>query len=141
MKIKKSTFDKLTKLATAYLNQKGQEVNNPKPLNLAPGIGRPPTLQEQIQRIMRKEVSQQASAQGFETFEESQDFDIEDSFDSDQYETVYTTMTEESPEPPPADPVLDPPPSPVKPEVQPEPSEDSIGSPPSGEPVEPEPEP
>lgn len=75
MKITKELYEKLSALASCYLDEQGREVPNPKPLVLDVSP-RPPSLQEQIQRLVRKEVSAQAELQEMETFEESQDFDI-----------------------------------------------------------------
>lgn len=55
----------------------GREVLNPLPMTVDV-TPRPPTLQEQIQRLLRVELAAQAKSQGYETFEESVDFDIED---------------------------------------------------------------
>ena len=42
---------------------------------------RPLTLQEQIRQHIRTYISEQAAAQGEETFEEADDFDVDDDFD------------------------------------------------------------
>lgn len=68
----------LTKLTTSYLNEFGEEVNNPKPMAIPSGLKRPPTLQEQIKRVLRTELSRQVSEQGMETFEEAFDFDVDE---------------------------------------------------------------
>lgn len=44
-------------------------------------IQRPLTLKEEMQRFIRQEFSNQLHDDGFETFEESDDFDIDDDFD------------------------------------------------------------
>lgn len=41
-------------------------------------LKRPPTLAEEIQRLVRAEVSRVASESGLETFEEADDFDMDD---------------------------------------------------------------
>ena len=69
---------KLTDIVTAFLTSDGKEVNNPKPtINYTP-INKPPTLEEQIQRLMRNELSTVAHDRGMETYEESQDFDVDE---------------------------------------------------------------
>lgn len=76
--IEEITVDMLKELTTSLIGlEDGREYPNPKKLVLT-GISRPPTLKEQIQRVLRTELSRQADEQGFETFEESQDFDIEE---------------------------------------------------------------
>lgn len=60
------------------LDKFGREVPDPKPVAIPAGFKRPETLQEQVARLVRTTLSRQAEAQGFESFEESQDFDIPD---------------------------------------------------------------
>lgn len=60
------------------LNCRGHEVLNPEPMALPAGVSKPETLAETIRRLVRNEISQQASAGGQETFEEADDFTIED---------------------------------------------------------------
>lgn len=67
------------------LNEKGQEVLNPTPLAIPFGFQRPPTLQEQIRRLMRYEYEfmKQATGDDIETPEEADDFDVGDDFEID----------------------------------------------------------
>lgn len=60
------------------LNDRGHEVPDPTPVEWPAGVRRPETLTEQIQRLVRVQMSQFAQEQGLETFEEADDFDIED---------------------------------------------------------------
>lgn len=87
----------LTKLDTAYLNPDGSEVNNPKPIVLHTFLDRPLSLQEQIERVMAGNLSRQAMEQGFETLDESQDFDVDDEFNSGNDESMYQIVDEEVP--------------------------------------------
>lgn len=60
----------------------GREI--PDPMPLAPPIGykRQPTLAEQIKSMVRSEqLAREAASQGYETFDEADDFDVEDGFD------------------------------------------------------------
>lgn len=69
------------------LNENGHEVPDPRPVARPLHIGVPETLAQQIQRMVRSELSQRAAAQGHETFEESDDFDVEEDEDlSSPYE-------------------------------------------------------
>lgn len=43
-----------------------------------PGFEQPLSIQEEIKRFFRNQLSEQAEAQGFETFDESDDFEEED---------------------------------------------------------------
>lgn len=60
-------------------NSKGEYLPDSRPISLPVGIGRPPTLAEQVARLVRSEDFRKAAeAQGFETFEEADDFDVDD---------------------------------------------------------------
>lgn len=59
------------------LDEHGREIPDPTPVTIPSGFRRPPTLQEQVQRLVRGELSRRAAEQGFETFEDADDFDVE----------------------------------------------------------------
>lgn len=63
------------------LDQYGHEVPDPTPMALPSGFRRPETLAEQVKRLVRTTLSQQAAEAGHESFEESEDFDVDDDFD------------------------------------------------------------
>lgn len=63
------------------LDEFGHEVPDPTPLAMPSGFRRPETLQEQVARLVRSRLSQIADEQGAETFEESEDFEVDDDFD------------------------------------------------------------
>lgn len=67
------------------LNERGQEVLDPTPLSIPVGFHRPPTLREQIQRLMRNEYNLLVSrgVDDVETPEEADDFDVGDDVDID----------------------------------------------------------
>lgn len=68
----------------------GFEVPDPMPAAAPAGFKRPETLAEQVQRLVRGAISRQAEAQGVETFEEADDFDVGDDFDpTTPYETMF----------------------------------------------------
>lgn len=59
------------------------------PVEVPLNFRRPLTLQEEIQRLIRNQMSQNAAAQGFESFEEANDFDVDDDADPfTQYEVA-----------------------------------------------------
>lgn len=63
---------------------------DPTPMEIPAGFKKPESLQEMVQRLVRRQVSEAADAAGFETFEESEDFEIDDMFDpSSPYEEVF----------------------------------------------------
>lgn len=78
MKISKELYDHLCTLKAAELDDQGRELLNPMQLEIPYGMERPASLQEQIQRVLRNELSMQAHNQGQETFEEANDFDVLD---------------------------------------------------------------
>lgn len=73
------------------LDEQGREIPDPTPMAVPAGFKVPETLDEQIRRLIRGAISTHADAQGAETFEESEDFDIDDDmFDpSSPYEEVF----------------------------------------------------
>lgn len=72
----------------------GREIPDPRPMELSPGQARPETIQEMMQRLIRTHLSQAAQDHGAESFEESNDFDIEDE-DFDDVLTTYEEMGSE----------------------------------------------
>lgn len=65
------------------------EIPDPRPVAVPAGMRRPLTIQEEIKRAIRAEMSQVAADQGFETFEEADDFEVdEDPELSSPYELV-----------------------------------------------------
>lgn len=85
------------------LDKHGREVPDPRPVEWPANLKRPLTLQEEIQRFVRVEMSQRAAEHGMESFEEADDFDVGD---EDEWQSPYemTEMQEETP-PPTAEPV------------------------------------
>lgn len=77
----------------AKLNENGHEILDPTPMAIPIGFKRPETLAEQIKRMVRSErLAQEAEAQGYETWEEADDFDVDDDFDpSSPYEQHFDT--------------------------------------------------
>lgn len=76
--ISEITVELLKELTSSLIGiEDGKEYPSPKRRVLT-GISRPATLKEQIQRVLRTELSRQVQNQGFETFDESQDFEIEE---------------------------------------------------------------
>jgi len=68
-------------------NDKGQEVPDPIPVAVPHNWARPLSLAEQIQRFVRTELSARAAQTEQETFEEADDFDVDEDPDPlSQYE-------------------------------------------------------
>jgi len=59
----------------------GREIPDPQPTFLNTGLTAPESTSAMIQRLVRTELSTAAANAGFESFEEADDFDVEDEFD------------------------------------------------------------
>lgn len=63
-------------------DEKGQEINGKHKIALPVNFKRPIPLADEIRRLVRNEMFQRDLRQGgVETFEESEDFDVDDDFD------------------------------------------------------------
>lgn len=56
-------------------DEKGRELPDPTPIAMPVGYHKPEPLIEQIRRLVKNELSRKAEADGFESFEEADDFD------------------------------------------------------------------
>jgi len=76
------------------IRQRLQQMVFPKeqldPTPMAVPVKRPLTLREEMQRFIRTELSKEMSEQGHPTFEEEDDFEIEDFDDDGDLVTQYT---------------------------------------------------
>lgn len=69
--------------------RRGMEVPDPRPLSIPSGFVRPPTLAEQVRRLLPDMIRQQQAGE-VETWEDANDFDIGDDFDpKSPWETIY----------------------------------------------------
>lgn len=59
-------------------DEEGREVFERGPVEVPVGFRRPETLAEQVRRLVRNQFSMVAAVQGQETFEEANDFDVEE---------------------------------------------------------------
>lgn len=72
------------------------EVVDPTPVAPPVGYKKQPTIWEQQRALIRSELSRQAEAQGFESFEESDDFEVGDDYDpKTPYEADFEPSTSE----------------------------------------------
>lgn len=109
----------------AFLSEDGRkEIGDPVPVAPPVGMTRPMTTEERFRRIIRSEhLARIAEAQGADTFEEAEDFDVED--DPIPPLTPYEEALLEPP--------VRPTPSPVQPAPQaPQPPQQGVSSPPAG---------
>jgi hypothetical protein len=73
---------------------------DPVPVEVPTELKRPETTDEKIRRIIAEHISPRAAEYGLETLEESEDFEIDDDFDSDLpiTESEFQEMRAEFPE-------------------------------------------
>lgn len=91
MDIKDLSLEDLESLCHAIIDDDGKEINNPVPNVVYTGLNRPPTLQEQIKRVLYSELNTRSSLQGTESVEESQDFEVAEEL-SHEIESMYQTI-------------------------------------------------
>lgn len=63
------------------MSKKRHEVLDPTPVEWPLGITAPESLEQKIARMVRTSVSLQAQSRGMETFDEADDFDVDDEGD------------------------------------------------------------
>lgn len=65
-----------------YLNKAGAEVNDPTPMEPPLGYMKQPSLADQIRMaVLSQKLADEVAAQGMETFEEADDFEVGDDYD------------------------------------------------------------
>lgn len=79
-------------------NELGQELPDSTPLEVPAGFKRPLTLNEQIQAAVRGALSRAAERNDAETFEEANDFDVEDDDDFGLSPSEFRAMEVEVPD-------------------------------------------
>lgn len=80
----------------AKYDEQGREILDPTPVAMPVGFKRPPTLDERIRAFVRTELSRQAAEEGNETFEEADDFYVEEEEESPLSRYELTPMQEEA---------------------------------------------
>lgn len=91
---KQKDHDLLKTIRTAIISKRGGERLNPIPLAV-PNPMPPESLTKKIKRMVEHEVSMVAEEHDKETWEEANDFDIEDEFYMDELEGPYRVVDEE----------------------------------------------
>lgn len=86
----------LADIIKTTLNKFGKEVNDPRPIFIE-GPAEHLSINERIDRVLANKVSIQAHERGFETYEEANDFDVEDPFELKDPQTQYTVLDEDLP--------------------------------------------
>jgi len=84
-------------LGNARLDPNGAEVLDETPIMIPSGLTRPETLAEKVAHMLRGErMRMAAEAQGFETFDEAEDFDVDDDYDPhSQWENDFDVPLDE----------------------------------------------
>lgn len=73
------TFDEDGVQVSSGQNEFGQEMPDPVPMAVPVGYNQSPTLADMIKRMVRNQLlAQAANAEDIDTFEEAEDFEIED---------------------------------------------------------------
>lgn len=91
-----TTPDRRVKAAHLKFDEHGRELMDPTPIAPPIGYKKSPSIAEQIRAMVRSEkLRQEAEAEGYETFEEADDFDVGDDFDpKSPYEEVFEPLPE-----------------------------------------------
>lgn len=74
----------------ALFDDRGRQIPDQRPVEVPLELRRPLSIQEEIKRFVRQELSRRAEASALETFEESDDFELDDEDDvpATQYELI-----------------------------------------------------
>lgn len=59
-------------------DEKGREIPDPKPLEMPFGLNKPESIEDMIRRFVRQEASRAAQNSGMESFEEADDFEVDE---------------------------------------------------------------
>lgn len=78
MKFVKKVKNKLGKTVEVH-----GDPNDPKPVEVPTELKRPESTDERMRRLIREHISPKAQDMGFESLEESEDFDVEDPWHDD----------------------------------------------------------
>lgn len=79
--MKKDKVHEIEERIAARLDENGHEIPDPTPLGIPSGFKRPETLAAQVQRLVQGSLSRHAELQGNESWEEANDFNVDDEFD------------------------------------------------------------
>lgn len=92
-----------------FLDTAGREIPDPTPMAPPVGYKKQPSMVDHIRSMVRSELLRQSvAAEGLETFEEAEDFDVGDDYDpTTPYEAVFDPPPP-APETPPAAPAAAP---------------------------------
>lgn len=88
--------ERRVKAAHLKFDPEGRELMDPTPIAPPIGYKKSPSIAEQIRNMVRSErLRQEAESQGYESFEEADDFEVGDDFDpKSPYEEVFEPLPE-----------------------------------------------
>lgn len=66
-----------------------KEYPDPSPIEIPAELKRPESMDQRIKRLVHSQIQAKAMEEGFETFEEANDFEVDDSFDGDGIMSPY----------------------------------------------------
>ena len=97
--VKKSKKQKLDYGVTmdqmrAALTPGGAEINNPKPMAVTV-TPKPESMDQKVRRMIQQSLADKEIVSGHETYDEANDFEVEDDFDDEVLSSPYTLMDEE----------------------------------------------
>lgn len=71
------------------LNDKGEEICDPRPMEMPIGFKRPMPLADEIRMMLQKSIQQELEEAGVESFEDADDFELEDEDMSSPWEEQF----------------------------------------------------
>lgn len=87
------TPERRVKDAHQKFDESGREMMDPLPIAPPIGYKKAPSIAEQIRNMIKSEkLRQEAEAQGYESFEEADDFDVDDFDPKSPYEEVFEPL-------------------------------------------------
>lgn len=100
----KEYWDKLRRIVKSHPKGRAYDENGqfyPDPTPVAPPVGFDPSeidMFERVRSMVRREMSHAAQAEGFETFEEADDFDVDDEVEPfSEYELIVEQAYPDAP--------------------------------------------
>lgn len=97
MESKDVTKEIIEALKHALIDEMGREINNPVPLEVEVGPKKV-CINDEIRRVVATEISKRAMEMGKESYEEANDFDVDDDFEKSEIRSQYEIMDDDYPE-------------------------------------------
>lgn len=91
------TKEQILKLDRAMLTEDGKEILNPKPKLALVGAAKPESLLEKMRKMKKIDQTMEAMEKHHETWEEHNDFHMDDDVDEEFFNTNFTLIEDEIP--------------------------------------------